>query len=181
MPKYGCFLIFLQIYLATVLVDVLYNMGIRLAGLTYSRKAYIGDGIFERNDGGLSEFGLGVVQRMNALGMVLDASHASFGSAIDAIEASKTPVTFSHDGSYTLASGSLQARRLRKDEELLACVRKGGVIRITAVPNWLSNDPEQSIECVLDRYDYIVNLVGRTTWPSARIRASATRWVWERR
>ena len=84
------------------LVDVLYNTGIRLAGLTYSRKAYIGDGIFERNDGGLSEFGLEVVQRMNELGMVVDVSHASLRTAMDAIEASETPVTFSHDGSYTL-------------------------------------------------------------------------------
>ena len=141
-------------------VDVLYNAGIRLAGLTYSRKAYIGDGIFERNDGGLSDFGLEVVQRMNELGMVVDVSHASFRTAMDAIEASKTPVTFSHDGSYTLASDSFQARRLRKDEELLACAQKGGVIGITAVPNRLSNDPEQSIECVLDHYDYMVKLVG---------------------
>ena len=141
-------------------VDVLYNAGIRLAGLTYSRKAYIGDGIFERNDGGLSEFGVEVVQRMNDLGMVVDVSHASFRTAMDAIEASDTPVTFSHDGSYTLASDSLQARRLRKDEELVACANKGGVIGITAVPNRLSNDPEQSIECVLDHYDYMVKLVG---------------------
>ena len=141
-------------------VDVLYNAGIRLAGLTYSRKSYIGDGIFERNDGGLSEFGVEVIQRMNDLGMVVDVSHASFRTAMDAIEASSTPVTFSHDGSYTLASYSLQARRLRRDEELLACARKGGVIGITAVPNRLSNDPEQSIECVLDHYDYMVKLVG---------------------
>ena len=34
-------------------VDVLYNVGIRLAGLTYRRKNYIGDGHLERNDGGL--------------------------------------------------------------------------------------------------------------------------------
>ncbi|MDE2786381.1 MAG: membrane dipeptidase [Chloroflexota bacterium] len=27
-------------------------------------------------------------------------------------------------------------------------------------PNRFSNDPEQSIECVLDHYDYMVNLVG---------------------
>ena len=141
-------------------VDVLYNAGIRLAGLTYGRKAYIGDGIFERNDGGLSEFGVEVVHRMNELGMVVDVSHASFRTAMDAIEASDTPVTFSHDGSYTLASHSLQARRLRKDEELLACASKGGVVGITPVPNRLSNDPEQSIECVLDHYDYMVNLVG---------------------
>ena len=74
-------------------VDVLYNAGIRLAGLTYSRKAYIGDGIFERNDGGLSDFGLEVVQRMNELGMVVDVSHASSRTAMEAIEASETPVT----------------------------------------------------------------------------------------
>ena len=141
-------------------VDVLYSAGIRLAGLTYSRKAYIGDGIFERNDGGLSDFGLEVVQRMNELGMVVDVSHASSRTAMDAIEASEAPVTFSHDGSFTLASHSFQARRLRKDEELLACAQKGGVIGITAVPNRLSNDPEQSIECVLDHYDYMVQLVG---------------------
>ena len=41
----------------------------------------------------------------------------------------------------------------------LDCARKGGVIGITAVPNRLSNDPEQSIECVLDHYEYMVNLV----------------------
>ena len=66
---------------------------------------------------------------MNELGMVVDVSHASFRTAMDVIEASETPVTFSHDGSYTLASHSFQARRLRRDEELLACARKGGVIR----------------------------------------------------
>jgi membrane dipeptidase len=54
----------------------------------------------------------------------------------------------------------MQARRLRKDEELVACAHKGGIIGITAVPNRLSNDPEQSIECVLDHYDYMMKLVG---------------------
>ena len=141
-------------------VDVLYNAGIRLAGLTYSRKTYVGDGIFERNDGGLSDFGIEVVQRMNDLGMVVDVSHASFRTAMDAIEVSRTPVTFSHDGSYTLGQDSLQARRLRKDEELVACARNGGIIGITAVPNRLSNDPEQSIEYMLDHYDYLMKLVG---------------------
>jgi len=42
------------------LVDVLYNAGIRLAGLTYRRRSYIGDGHVERNDGGLSLFGIEV-------------------------------------------------------------------------------------------------------------------------
>ena len=73
-------------------VDTLYNVGVRLAGLTYFRKNYIGDGMYERNDGGLSDFGIEVVRRMNALGMAVDLSHASFKTAMDAIEFSKTPV-----------------------------------------------------------------------------------------
>src|SRR5207244_12838581 len=66
-------------------VDILYHMGIRLAGLTYTRKNDIGDGQYERHDGGLSDFGIAVVRRMNDLGMVIDLSHASFKTAMDAM------------------------------------------------------------------------------------------------
>lgn len=137
-------------------VDVLYSMGIRLAGLTYNRKNFIGDGLYERNDGGLSEFGIEVVRRMNQLGMAIDLSHASFRTALDAIGFSQAPVTFSHNAAYTIRP----TRRARRDEELSACARKGGLIAVTAVPNSLSDDPEQDIECVLDHYDYMAKLVG---------------------
>ena len=137
-------------------VDTLYSVGVRLAGLTYFRKNYIGDGMYERNDGGLSDFGIEVVHRMNDLGMAVDLSHASFRTAMDAIEFSAAPVVFSHNAAYALRP----VRRTRKDEELLACAKKGGLIAITAVPNSLSDDPEQTIECVLDHYDYMAQLVG---------------------
>jgi len=39
-------------------------------------------------------------------------------------------------------------------------VAKGGLVCVTAVPNSLSNDPNQDINCVLDHYDYLVKLVG---------------------
>jgi len=137
-------------------LDALHSMGVRLAGITYNRKNYIGDGIYERNAGGLSDFGIEVVHRMNDLGMLVDLSHASLPTAQDAIEHSRAPVVFSHNAAYTLRPN----RRTRKDEELVACARKGGLICITAVPNSLSDDPEQDIECVLDHYDYMVKLVG---------------------
>ena len=137
-------------------LDLLYSVGVRLAGLTYNRRNYIGDGQLERNAGGLSEFGIAVVRRMNQLGMSVDLSHASIPTAMDAIELSEAPVTFSHNASYTLRPNT----RTRRDEELLACAQKGGLIAITAVPNSLSDDPEQDIECVLDHYDYMVRLVG---------------------
>ena len=146
-------------------VDVLYNAGIRLAGMTYRRKSYIGDGHLERNDGGLSLFGIEVIQRMNELGMVVDLSHASFRTAMDAIEFSEAPVAFSHDGSYTLGlkqgGGEYAAGRLRRDEELLACAKKGGIIGVTVQPSVISSwGSELSIDLLLDHYDYMVKLLG---------------------
>ena len=137
-------------------VDALFGMGVRLAGITYNRKNFIGDGLNERNPGGLSNFGIEVVHRMNDLGMAVDLSHASMPTALDAIEFSRAPVVFSHNAAYTLRPNG----RTRKDEELVACARKGGLVCITAVPNSLSDDPEQDIDCVLDHYDYMAQLVG---------------------
>jgi len=137
-------------------IDTFYAMGVRLAGLTYNRKNFIGDGQNERNDGGLSDFGIEVVDRMNRLGMAIDVSHASFKTAMDAIHFSQVPISFSHNAAYSLRPTA----RTRNDEELKACAEKGGIIAITAVPNALSDDPEQDIDCVLDHYDYMVNLVG---------------------
>ena len=94
------------------------------------------------------DFGIAVVRRMNDLGMVIDLSHASFQTAMDTIHFSDTPVVFSHNAAHTLRP----APRCRNDEELLACAQKGGLIAITAVPNSLSDDPAQDINCVLDHY-----------------------------
>jgi membrane dipeptidase len=137
-------------------VDVLYGIGVRLAGLTYMRKSPIGDGQYERTDCGLSDFGVEVVRRMNDIGMCIDLSHAGSHTALETIELSQVPVVFSHNA----AAAIRPTRRARSDAELLACAAKGGLVCVTAVPNSLSDDPHQDINCVLDHYDYFVKLVG---------------------
>ena len=137
-------------------VDVLYGIGVRLAGLTYMRKTWVGDGQYERTDCGLSDFGVEVIQRMNDIGMAIDLSHAGSRTALETIELSKVPVVFSHNAAATIRP----TRRSRSDEELEACAAKGGLCCVTAVPNSLSDDPRQDINCVLDHYDYLVKLVG---------------------
>src|SRR5215813_10228617 len=98
-------------------VDVLYGIGVRLAGLTYMRKSPIGDGQYERTDCGLSEFGVEVVRRMNDLGMAIDLSHAGSRTALEAIELSQVPTIFSHNAAHTIRP----TRRSRFDNELQAC------------------------------------------------------------
>src|SRR6202043_332572 len=97
-------------------VDVLYGIGVRLAGLTYMRKSFIGDGQYERTDCGLSEFGVEVVRRMNEVGMAIDLSHAGSRTALETIELSQVPVVFSHNAAATIRP----TRRARSDEELRA-------------------------------------------------------------
>ena len=137
-------------------IDVLYGMGVRLAGLTYSRKTYVGDGQYERTDCGLSDLGIEAVRRMNDLGMVVDLSHAGSRTALEAIEVSAAPTIFSHNA----AKAIWPTQRTRSDEDFKACVARGGLVCVTAVPNSLSNDPNQDINCVLDHYGYLVKLVG---------------------
>src|SRR5919204_4282 len=72
-------------------VNVLYGIGVRLAGLTYMRKSFIGDGQYERANCGLSDFGVDVVRRMNDVGMAIDLSHAGSRTALEAIELSEVP------------------------------------------------------------------------------------------
>ena len=137
-------------------VDVLYGLGVRVAGLTYTRKGWLGDGQHERTDCGLSELGVEVVKRMNDVGMLIDLSHAGNQTALETIETSRVPVVFSHNAAHAV----WPTRRTRHDRELVACAERGGLICITAVPNSLSADPHQDINCVLDHYDYMVKLVG---------------------
>jgi membrane dipeptidase len=137
-------------------IDVLYGLGVRLAGLTYSKRTFVGDGQLERVDGGLSELGIAAIERMNDLGMIVDLSHASARTALEGIERSRAPVIFSHNA----AKAVWPTQRTRDDADFVACAEKGGLICVTAVPNSLSDAPDQDISCVLDHYDYLVKLMG---------------------
>ncbi len=60
-------------------VDVLYGLGVRGMGITYSEANTLGSGLREENDSGLSDLGRAVVQRMNRLGMTIEISHCATG------------------------------------------------------------------------------------------------------
>jgi len=137
-------------------IDVLYGLGVRLGGVTYAKKTYTGDGQFERGEGGLSDLGIAAIERMNDLGMIVDLSHANRPTALDGIAHSKVPTIFSHSA----AKAVWPTNRTREDGDFIACAERGGLICVTAVPNSLSDAPDQDITCILDHYDYLVKLVG---------------------
>jgi membrane dipeptidase len=139
------------------LVDVAYGLGFRMILLTFNTRTYIGNGCAEKTDAGLSYLGLELVERLNKAGILVDLSHCGIQTALDAIEHSKDPCLFNHSGARALNE---PVGRLRKDEEIKALAEKGGVFGVSAIPNQLSCEPEQSIDDHINHIEYVANLVG---------------------
>jgi microsomal dipeptidase-like Zn-dependent dipeptidase len=77
-------------------VNRCYGYGQRISQLCYNFRTRVADGAFEPYDGGVSEYGGKIIDRMNSIGMAVDLGHASDKTKLDAIERSKKPVILSH-------------------------------------------------------------------------------------
>ena len=86
---------------------------------------------------GLSPFGESVVRRANALGMIVDVSHASDACVRDVLRLSAAPIIASHSSARALTN---HARNL-SDELMRAIAAKGGVVHIVAYTGFLKLDP----------------------------------------
>jgi len=139
-------------------IDILYGLGVRLMGLTYSESNALGSGLKEERDAGLTAFGREAVKRMNKVGMLIDVSHSSTLTAIDAAELSSVPICMSHTGAKTL----WKSRRLAADEALKAIAAKGGVLGIEAAPHTTItyNHRTHDLDSIMEHFEYMVNLVG---------------------
>jgi len=138
------------------LLSIFKELGIRVIQLTYMERNYVGDGCLERTDCGLSQFGLEVIEEMNRLGILIDLSHVGYTTTMEAIEASKKPVAFTHANPRSLCDHP----RNKTDEQIKALVSKGGVIGANIFPPFLAAGSEATIEDVVDEIDYLVDLVG---------------------
>lgn len=72
-------------------IRVFFQLGVRMMHLTYNRRNVIGEGCGEKSDGGLSDFGRAVVREMNRAGVIVDVSHSSWKTSLDACEVPRDP------------------------------------------------------------------------------------------
>jgi len=89
--------------------------------------------------GGLSPLGRQVIEEMNKWGIMVDVSHPSKGSMMQAIGLSKAPVIASHSSVRKLANVS----RNMDDEMLMAMKTNGGVVQMVALSGYVKADPPE--------------------------------------
>jgi len=120
-----------------------YDLGARYITLVHNGHNDIGDsaqpldhfGDAREEHGGLSAFGRKAIAKMNELGIMVDVSHASKKTMMQAVKASRFPVIASHSGVRALVD---HPRNL-DDEQLKAIKESGGVVQITAVDIFLKH------------------------------------------
>ena len=131
-------------------------LGVRVIQLTYHETNLLGSGCWERNDAGLSNFGVDAVREMNRLGIVIDLSHVGPKTTLDAIEVSEQPVAITHANARSFCGH----RRNKEEGALLALAEKGGVVGATSFANFLPKAFDSTVEDFVDAIDNMVERIG---------------------
>src|SRR5574340_1036216 len=161
-------------------LEQLYQLGTRCIQLTYNSRNLLGDGCAERTNAGLSDFGVSVVEQMNARGMVVDLSHCGEQTTRDAIAITKSPPAFTH----TMCKAVYDHVRAKSDDLLKALADKGGVVGIVALGYFVGPTAATTFDDYLRHVDHAVKVAGidhvglASDYSIRGIEATATRENW---
>ncbi|GHV56339.1 dipeptidase [Bacteroidia bacterium] len=139
-------------------IQKFYDLGVRYITLSHNGDNDICDAAVDSSSehNGLSDFGKEVIREMNRLGMMVDISHTSEKTSLDAVELSLYPVIASHSSVKVLCNHP----RNISDKLMHAIAGKGGVIQICIYPHFLREDGNATVKDVVNHIDYVVQTAG---------------------
>ena len=137
-------------------IDVFYELGLRVLQITHHYDNPSGGGALEATPRGLTRFGTSVVERMNALGIIPDVSHASDLTALDTAKTSRSPVILSHGAARAIVPNA----RCAPDEVIRAIANTGGVMGVFMMTFWLTNDATPTVDHVVAQIRHIARVGG---------------------
>ena len=136
-------------------IDVFYNLGVKISQLTYNARNDLGGGCLAP-EVGLTPLGRQVVDRMNAVHMILDLAHSGTQLCLDAVRYSKEPICISHTGCRAI----VDVPRNKSDEELRLVAERGGYIGIFFIPCFLTKSGIASASDVILHLEHAINVCG---------------------
>ena len=137
-------------------VKIFADLGVRIIQLTYNDCNQLGDGCTVQENRGLTPFGHEVVEALNQYRVLVDLSHSGEQTCLDAIKASRAPVTISHTGCRAITN----LPRNKTDEELRLVAEGGGVAGIYFMP-FLKQDGQARADDVVRHIEHAINVCGQ--------------------
>ncbi|MGD8360769.1 MAG: membrane dipeptidase [Gemmatimonadota bacterium] len=140
-------------------IQAFHQMGLRMMLLAYNATNQLAGGCLDVTDGGLTRLGRRVVEECNRVGILLDLSHTGRRSTLEILDLSAHPCVFSHSN----PSAIIPNPRNVDDEQIRACVSRGGVV---ALVSWgpLCMRPGTTHRPTLEEYfqllDYVADMTG---------------------
>ncbi len=144
------------------LLKTFYELGVRGLGLVWSRRNYAADGAFfskqrEGRKGGLTPFGVQLVEKAEELGIFVDVSHLNDEGFWDVLDMASRPLIASHSNCRALAN----TMRNLTDDQIVAISKNGGVIGMNAIDAFIRDDePDVRVSHFVDHVDHIVKISG---------------------
>ena len=134
--------------------ETFWELGVRMAGLTWNRRNPFADGAAE--DGGLSLLGRRLVDAFVELGVILDLAHASARTFDDILaQTSGAPVMCSHAACRSLND---HPRNL-SDDQLRALANAGGLFGLMLHPLAIGHD-QRTLDRVVDHLEHASEVIG---------------------
>lgn len=133
--------------------DLFWELGLRMAGLTWNRRNPFADGVAE--DGGLSALGRRLLARFAELGVILDLAHASPRLFDECLKTYDGRLLVTHAGCRAVND----TPRNVSDEQLRALAARDGIFGLMIHP--LAIDPATpTIERVVDHLEHAASVIG---------------------
>ncbi|WP_099468947.1 dipeptidase [Konateibacter massiliensis] len=139
-----------------------YEMGIRGASLTWSRRNYLGEGCckasqYEDIRGGLSKLGIETIQMMEKLSMFLDVSHLNDDGFEDVAACTMKPFAATHSNARNIHD----SYRNLTDGQIKRLAKSGGVIGLNAYKDIVGADPaNHPIDKMCQHTRHIMEIAG---------------------
>lgn len=130
--------------------------GLRILQLTHNERSPAGDGFMEPTDGGLSLLGAALITEMQTLGGLIDLSHCSPRTTLEAVLHARGPIAVTHAGARAL----YDTPRNKSDEIIRAIADNGGFFGVFMMSRWLTAADHSSVEDVVDHVDHVVRVGG---------------------
>jgi membrane dipeptidase len=137
-------------------IELFRNLGVRVMQLSYNRKSPFAAGVMEPGGGGLTPLGKQAVNKMNAVGVAIDVSHANAQTTADAIAMSSKPVVMTHAGCAAVHPHP----RNKTDEQLRALAAKGGVLGIYDLPYLAASPKQPTVDDYMAHMEHALKVMG---------------------